>query len=67
MNVTWKKADLRDVDLTGAQLGKVKLSGADLRGATVNRIDFKTFNLKNVSLDTAQAIAVAQSYGAKIN
>lgn len=67
MNVTWKKADLRDVDLTGAQLGKVKLSGADLRGATVNRIDFKTFNLKNVRLDTAQAIAVAQSYGAKIN
>ncbi len=58
---------MREADLTGAQLGKVKLSGADLRGAVVDRVDFKAFDLKNVKLDIAQAVAVARCYGAKVN
>lgn len=42
-------------------------AGADLRGATVDAINWTTVDLTDVQIDMAQALAVAMSYGAQID
>jgi len=53
--------------MTNAVLLEAKITGADFRGAIVDGIDFRNLSLKGVFFDVAQAIAVVQSYGAKIS
>lgn len=61
-----ENADLREADLTKANLAQAILTGADLRDAVIDGIDFKSFDLKGVRLDVAQAIQVARTYGAEV-
>ena len=61
-----KNTDFRDADLTCAEFRDADLTGADFRGAILDKVDLRTWNLKGVRFDIAQAIQLAQCYGVRI-
>ncbi|WP_187386135.1 hypothetical protein [Paenibacillus tuaregi] len=40
--------------------------GADLRGASLEGIDFKSFSVTGVKMDSGQCVLLTRSYGAKV-
>ena len=64
-------ADLRECDLTGADLDRTrlqgtKLRGTDLRGASMEEVNWLSFELTGVRLDLVQAVQVARAHGALV-
>ncbi|MFD1397174.1 pentapeptide repeat-containing protein [Kroppenstedtia eburnea] len=59
-------ADLRRADLSYATLDGACLKGADLREAIMEGIPWKELNLEGTRIDMAQAVALAQSLGARV-
>jgi fluoroquinolone resistance protein len=61
-----EKCDFQNADLSRAVLAHAILTHADLRGAKVDAVDWRSFDLTNVRLDLVQAVDVARAFGAKV-
>lgn len=48
-------------------LAKTKLQGADVRGAKMERVDFKTFTVTGMRMDREQSVLFSLSHGAKVD
>lgn len=63
MDTDLRKCVLRGADLSGARTTGARLDDADLRGATVDPVLWRTASLVGARVDVDQAVAFAAAHG----